>query len=681
MNSPLWENKLLRMRFKIEIFLAITIFLLIFKTFAQTGVTKRALIFAIANYPADKGWPTLSSLADAQRMKATLMHQGFDSSQIVLVQDSGATVDGISNAFNQLMGKIKSGDIVVIHFSCHGERVKSNNDNKLEGLDECVVSFDAIAPTVSTNFEKDQAEYYRGYQLGNYILQLREKLGEHGDLMVFLDYCHSGSGTRGLSVVRGGKLPFVPKGDDPSRYIKSDSSGLARQLQSSYVEKNLSPFVVFSATKPDESDMETADENGQGIGSLTYAVSKSFESIDAGMTYRSFFANIQTIMNIKVPGQHPLMEGNGADRIMLGGIFKEQKPFFEIQKILKGNQLMLNAGLSSGLDTGMEVALFPKGTSDPQQEEMICSGKIIQSENFSSRVLLSKDPGISQPSAGWVFVTNHHYRVDPISVYISPLKTKKNSMPGSEDWLKNIKSILQEIPFVTFDGSPELVIAHGVMYDSIKIASNGYLFSKIKIDNGYSKNCRQIIQQYTQYKFLQQLKFTMEGVSMQVQLVPVIRGRPDIGKTNSHLVNGLYEFTDHDTVVLLITNTGQQDAYINILDMQPDGVINAVLPNRIHSILPYDLKLRAGESRLLTEHKVIISPPYGTEVFKIFVSPKEMDMETIAQSRGESGREDLSLLEKLVQNSYEPTRGDDLNSKRNNDGTTYNLIFSIKPAK
>ena len=648
--------------------------------YGQSAKTKYALIFAIAHYPKENGWPQISSLRDAELMRTTLLRQGFDSSRIIVVTDSEATPKGISNAFAKLTQTIHKGDIVVVQFSCHGQRIQTDNDNKLDGLDECIVTYDAIAPSLSKDFQLDQANYCRGRQLGDYLYQIRAKLGEQGDLMVFLDYCHSGSGTRGLAKTRGGQPPWIPGVKSAVKQNLSDSSQLSKKMNVSATEGiKLSPYVVISATKPDELDSETTDDSGQGVGSLTYAVVNSFEKLNVGTTYRTLFANIQTVMNTKVPQQHPLLEGNGTDRIIMGGVFVEQKPYFEIQKILPENKLLINAGLLSGLDTGMEISLYPKGTLDPAKGNLISSGKITHSDNFHCIALLNKIPQQEESISGWIFCSSHHYRTDPVQILLIQPKQNNNLASEGNKWMADTRSMLQNLDYVRFDSNPELLITHSSKADTIKLADNGYLFAIIPAGNDNADKLKEKIRQYTQYKFLQLLDLKSDDISMEVKLVPVVNGKADTAKISAHLKNGLYEFSNGDQFVLSIKNTGQRNAYINILDMQPDGIINPILPNREHFLYPYKLKLNAGESRLLTKFPILVSPPFGTEIFKIFVSPKEMDLETATRQRGLSNGESATVMDKIVGNSYSGSRGSQSQDTNISDASTFNLIFRIKP--
>ena len=259
------------------------------RTTAQiTTATKRALVFAIGNYPPKFGWDKISSIKDVELIKTTLLRQGFLNQNIQLVTDKLATIAGIKNAFTSMINKAAYGDIVVIHFSSHGEQVESDNTTSVDGMDECIVSYDAIAPDAIKGiaYEKLVAGYLRGHVIGEYLYQLRKKLGKAGDLVIFMDCCHSGGNTRGVKKgkVRGGRAPIVSPTFNPASHRGSDSSFIAREENHSRGNANgiqagetLSSIEVISATRPEELDLEASDGKGGWVGSLSMAVSKSFQ--------------------------------------------------------------------------------------------------------------------------------------------------------------------------------------------------------------------------------------------------------------------------------------------------------------------------------------------------------------------------------------------------------------------
>jgi hypothetical protein len=79
----------------------VILFILVF-TINSTAQTKRALILAIENYPAESGWKTLNTLGDAVLLQNTLLNQGFLADNIKVLTDGKATLKGINDAFESL---------------------------------------------------------------------------------------------------------------------------------------------------------------------------------------------------------------------------------------------------------------------------------------------------------------------------------------------------------------------------------------------------------------------------------------------------------------------------------------------------------------------------------------------------------------------------------------------------
>jgi metacaspase-1 len=640
--------------------------------------TKHALIFGIGNY---KYWPRISSKNDIPFVQTAFLKQGFKAEHVTIVTDSNATIAGIQNAFKILTGNVKPGDVVVIHFSSHGEQVEDDNNDEADGLDEAIVSYDATLPADVKDFAKEQEMYFRDDQFGNYINQLRSKLGKNGDVVVFIDACHSGSGTRGTRKVRGGAPPLISVNFKTK--VNEAVNTVNVFLEDNPVtqaEQNLATYVVISAARAEELNTET-DNNGTDMGSLSYAISKVFETLGPGTTYRSLFSDILSVMNDIVPQQHPVLEGNGLDRVLFGGKFVEQKSFVEIEAVNK-NLLTLKGGLLMGLDSGAKVALYPAGTNDPGAAVPLASGIISAARPFSASVVLDKDAGLLQPSAGWVFITQPAYRIKSLVIGIGSANVKKSAFDFSASEEAAIRSILQEIPLVQTRGNPELLLIKGREKDSLKIAANGYLFSTA--DSRNKKDLQQQLSRYAQYKFLEKLQITDPSCKVDVKLVPIIDGKADKSKINQKIVNGIYEFNVNDSLVIWVKNKGDKTVYLNILDIQPDGIINPLLPNTGISppIYPGDLKVPAGQEILFQTYIIRIAPPTGMETFKIFVSETEINLESIATGGGTMSRGNFTVLENLVNNSYHiATRGAKVENITKTDGSTYNLLFRIKPAK
>ncbi len=697
--------------------IVLTCCLFLFSSFIfsqQTTSKKKALIIAIGDYPAAGGWRTISSKNDVGYIKNTLMNQGFPENNIDTIINQQATLEGIKSALAKLIQRVDAGDIAVIHFSSHGEQVEADINNKVDGLDECVVTYNAIAPSKSSpaNFQADQVQYLRGHVLGDYIQQLRLKLGPAGDLIVFMDNCHSGGGTRGDAKVRGGAPPFVSANFNLQNHRKSDSSMLFRtELNNMEAKGKMSSYEVFSATRPEELDTETKDKKtGIGMGSLTYAISSAFENLRADKTdptYRVLFAKIQSIMNQTVPDQHPLLEGNGEDRLLFGGGFVHQMPYIKIAGINNADaEIDLQQGSLAGLDSGSKIAIYPSSTIDTSKAHPLATGTVYKSSAFSATAKISKRLGSTNISDAIVFVTEYAYTIDPVKIKLVSKKSAPAAAVYSNKDIGLVKSYISHYPFVNYSEEPELVIIKGdntdsVKVDSIKVSSNGYLFSTVKDIVADSTDLISKLEAYARYKFLQKLSSHADGLNVEIMLVPFnAQHIPDTNAIQQRMLNNTFVAYERDSLALWIKNTGKKDAYVNILDMQPNGIINPILPNKKKKLPANELKFAAGQSYIypIDKYFLKISKPFGTEVFKVFVSEQEIDLEQIATTGLAAARGGmLTALEKLIAKSYNLSkkaitaplslaRGADgdvqvLDDTSQPEATTKEFIFQIKPKK
>ena len=656
--------------------------LLVTGTAAQP--TKHALIFAIGKYPPNSDWAPLQSSTDAKFIRSALMNinGGFEEKNITIIADSNADHKGIVNALKNLINKVDTDDIVVIHFSSHGQQLEDDNGDEIaDGLDESIVSYDAVYDKDPANYKKVQAGYFRDDEFGIYMDLLRKKLGKNGDILVIVDACHSGSINKGNGTFRGGKPALVSENFDSKKHPKEDTSGVFRERSNKKVnEEDWATYVVISASRAYELVREVDDKNIGVIGPLSNAIRKVFATMDPSITYRTLFAKVEDAMNEinSFNQQHPVIEGNGQDRQLFGGRFIAHKPYIKITSIA-GKEITVEAGLFAGLDAGAKLAIYPRGTDDTLNKKVLASGIVSNASTYSATVILDKDPGIKKPGDAWAFVTEPVYKTAPISVGIVPAIPGAANSGFSDTEIEAIKTNLKKLPLIVFEGKPEVLIVKGPGRDSIIIASNDYLFATIKHADFDSLKIK--MQRYAQYKLLQGFVVKDPKPYLDIKLVPVINGKADKTRIESKIFLGVYEYEVGDTLVLWIKNTGKEAVFFNVLDLQPDGVINAVLPRSKAMITPEELRIEGGDSILLKKYQIRIGAPCGNEIFKIFVSKEPINMEVIVNYKG-GAKGSFKPLESLVNDSYNIASKDATSTNISNaDGSVYNLLFTIKEKK
>lgn len=646
--------------------------------FAQpTEPTKHALIIAIGDYPKQGGWGSISGNKDVPYLKTALLNQGFADNHIITLIDSQATRNAIEQELSNLHNRIKPGDVVLVHFSTHGEQIEDDNGDEPDGLDEAIVTYLSVAPNKSTDFSKDTAEYLRDDIFGQYVQLFREKLGPQGDVLVLMDACHSGSGTRGQSKTRGGAQPLVS-----AQYKKSNTTNPKSEVfkDAGKQHVNLASYVVISAARAEELAFELLTEDNQSMGSLSYAFCKAIQQLENGITYRGLFGKIQSIIQTKIQGQHPVMEGDGVDRQLFGGQFKLQQPFVEIDKYLGPNIFEISGGRFFGLNPGAQVVLMPAGTLDPQKAIAFDTAIVIHSGLYKSTIQTQKTYK-SKPTDCWVFPLVPIYTVDSVVVAFTEYN-KENKYTGyQEKEIETIRLSLKILPQIVFSGKPELILKKGKDKDSIFISETGYYFAGIPRNNQYLESLHLLLKHYVQYKFLRSVSIPDSTIKVGVQLVPIVNSLPDTSSILSTFKNGVRTFTTQNYFTIQVTNASKFPVYINILDLSPDGRMAAILPNREAGVYAKDLKIEAGSTRLFADYEIGLSEPYGLEVYKIFVSKKEINLEDLIAIKDQDAfRGNWGVLENIAIASTQLQRGSNLSVKASNaSGAVFDLVFEITP--
>jgi metacaspase-1 len=608
-----------------------SLFILLFISIQAHTQTKRALFIAIGNYEEGKGWSKLNSMNDVELMKGILISQGFAENNITVLSDEQATSKGILQGINAFKDSLKTNDIAYIQISSHGNQLADNNEDEADGLDEAIVCYGAInpkqqQPASKEEFDKMAESYLRDDDLGKNIYEIRKKLGPLGDLLVIIDACHSGSGTRGgyddEAILRGGTTALIP----PGWNFNVDVNQTESEYQETALDLNdpaLAPYVIISAAQASQLDKETK-VNGKYVGGLSFGAAVAFQQKIGTPTYRSLFARIKTAITHQLKDQVPQLEGNGIDREIFGGQFVPQSPYLNITEIDEIKKIVkLDHGLLAGLQVGSEVSIYPSGTTSKQTATKLFTGRVIDVEAFSSTVQL--DGNIKgNPNAFWAFVEKSKYNYQPLTFGFidETFRGKNENKLGFKKAEKDkiIKNIA-ELGAVYQVKSPELIFEKRNDSLAIYIALTGYIYKTVSL-----AGLPYALELYNKYRFLSELAIDDEFIQVDMQMILLnSMKKEDSILTQSRLVNGNLELIEGDQVKFYVKNNSEKTLYYNMVDIQPDGIY-AVLYTRANGYYAEDLFLHPGESKSIATLK--IGPPYGLETFKVFFTYSMIELET-----------------------------------------------------
>jgi hypothetical protein len=651
--------------------------LFILIVFGGFGQTKRAMVIAIGKYAAldGKGWRPISSVNDTALILPALRKQGFEKGNTTLLINEQATIENIRSAFDKLIENTKPNDVVVIHISAHGCQIEDDNGDEIDGLDESIVSYNAVQPTKSTDFKKDETQYLRDDELGEMIDEIRQEAGKNGEVLVMMDNCHSGSGTRAIeNVYRGGEPAFRSK--SPAKpYAKESSVSGDNFSQAS----NLAPYVVVSASRADELNKEIRIGN-TGYGSLSYAVSKAMDNLHQHSTYQGFYTNVLATMNEVVPKQHPVIEGNALNKTFWRGEFKTKPVFYSITHVKDERMIVIDGGVISGISKGSVIHLYPIDTYDTTEAKVIAIGTVTSSENFKATVDLDQ-PLPELNTAYWAFLKKVYFPVKPVGISFTPVPENGESGLSSERQ-RAYTDLFAEMSQYDERAAPSLRIVQKNKKDVLVDVKTDYVFDTLGTDMPNIKELTGCLDTFLRYQFLKSYTLDDSNYRISVRLLPYLNNNVDTSLLHSKLENGVLTLKKDDQIVVEVTNHSRNQIYFNIVDMEPTGRINAVMPrkhpDKKKNILASDLTVPPGKTIIFDSFPIKISPPYGEEVFKIFVSNKILDLEYITGNTRDVKTDITSDLERVFKNSYRSGSRGDLGSK---DGSVINVPFIIAPLK
>lgn len=645
-------------------------------TILSQAQTKRGLIIAIGDYPETgqtPDWRDISSVNDIPLIRSAMQKQGFQSDQIAVLKNEEATKDGIVKAIKDLTASCKKGDVVIIHISSHGQQIEDDNGDEIDGFDEAIVPYGA-PPTYQDGY--DFSQHLRDDELELLLFDLRNKIGPSGDVIVFADACHSGTVSRGQEISRGGMPAMKRPGYSPTK-----GSGDQGVFQSNKTENmdmsRLAPLVVISGAQASEVNYEY-----NGAGSLSTAISRSIDKLNNSMTYRGFFAQIVKEMSQLAPDQKPAIEGD-IDRTLFAGHVIEQEPFYKAYKV-RDNTAMLYGGKLNGIFDGTKIAAYPIGTTSIKDKTPLASGEAIISEGTWCKVEFDKDLELDMEDY-WFFVTEQSYGDITICVKIDIREKTIRENITKALTVSELIHVTNEAPdFIIEDGGRGKI-------DIIRASDNKVFAEQLSSDNNY-ESVLKAFQMFARGSFMKNLELTDNRFNVVFEFIPV---RYEVLADGSYKVidtltiedisvDGVPIFKESDNIatIIKVSNIGKEDAYYSIIDIQPDGGINGILPGEDPSLnqSPEDFMIKAGTSMIAPGSFVTFSAPYGLEVFKLFASKEPIDFTPILTQKPRT-RSIEYKVETLFKDSYNTaTRGGTTQKIRssNMEASTSYIGFEIR---
>lgn len=274
---------------------------------AQTTRRKLALLVGINNYP-DRIGALSGCLTDIELQKYLLIYRfGFHPDNILEVSDNAAlkpTRSNILQAFeNHLINQAKPGDVVVFHYSGHGDRIRDPNPldtAECQQIGDCdrngtMVPIDGLP-------QNNGAEVVVPDIMGQTLFLLTQALRTEW-VTVVLDSCHSGAGTRGTATVRAARrragsdqvlIPSTAELDYQQQLISR--LGLSIDEVQRQRQAGIAKGVAVGSARRNQLAMD-AQFKGFNAGGFTYLLTRYLWQLTQNQACDSVYVNLKRSTN------------------------------------------------------------------------------------------------------------------------------------------------------------------------------------------------------------------------------------------------------------------------------------------------------------------------------------------------------------------------------------------------
>jgi metacaspase-1 len=618
--------------------------------------TKLALIIAVGEYPAASKIKPIASVNDVKYIKTALSRNGFEEKNIDTLINSKATKVSIINTITRLSKKAKQNDIVVIHFSCHGQQIRDQKTieqgkDEDDGYDEAFLPYDALPKYSPTGYRGQN--HLRDDDLYPLLLNIRKKLGAAGSLLVLLDACHSGTGTRdeSFAVTRGEPIPF-PDPENPIDSLINLSAAEAKQGFFETIADSVSNMVVISASSPHQVNKQIIINNEE-LGSLSYSFYKALNEMTAGNIYELLFEKIRANMQALIPEQIPMIEGNSG-QVIFSGKYKSKEDNVYIRVGYKGSSgnedsvFTVDKGLMDNIANGSSCKIFKA-----ENKEVYTTAIIKKVENFRSYGVAVKR--LNKNELYEVKMDEENFGNLHAVVKLNFVDTDTASRVIE----KQVKQFIKRYSFLTIADKADFQL-------EIKNAGEGK--SAQLTDRNNSPVWSAAILNKDSLSDIQKSQLIAE--IKKALRIKYLRTMPDGGELAQYISAEIVPVKEYnssasielgigDGFSLYLRNKGNKNLYYTVLDIYPDNNVEILYPYKGKEPADYVVEKNNVVIRKLSVSK---NSPAGVEFFKIIVSEEPMDLRSVFEkkiTRGEMHSFQTVLDDLFNENSGKAaTRGD-----------------------
>lgn len=665
--------------------------------------TVYALLIGIDKY-ASKNIPTLHGCkndiaAISQWLEGRVKSKAFKLKPRVLL-DKEATYANIVKGFQEHLGKAGKDDIVLVYYSGHGSQENADPifwPGEPDQLNETLVCYDSRLDGTYDLADKELAVLLEGLSQ------------QAAHVLVILDCCHSGSGTRAIDE-DGTRVRRAPVDARPARPWKKYLFGNQKQVPKTALRKSESNWysprghhVLLAACASHETAKEVTDRKGKDRGAFSAALLRALESYGSGLNYRGLINQVKNEIAQQVLEQTPQLEasqsGQQSEQPFLGGAVTATKPYFTLNQNREG-QWVIDGGAVHGLPEPKKgetthLAIYPADSNPEDWQDLKKSlgrAKVTRVNPTHSlvKVTFQKSPSKTKQSYKAVVVG---LPLAPMGVlvqgetkYLKPIRELLKPSKDSSIYVREVKN--------KKDATLEVSAKDGA-YRISRIGSERSLVIDVPVkEANAARTVVARLEHIARWQLCYDLKnpTTQLGAAVKLEIFRAGKKKPvattDDLRFEYRQVNGKWQ---PSSFKVKLTNTSKQTLYCALLDLSETYQVHTkLLPGGIERLEPnqwvwafrgdpieafFDLE---GVTEFRDYLKLLVS----TEVFdpELLEQPP-LDV-TFKKTRDITGAP-VNTLQRLLGRVQTRTLGSS-NSQRemNADWTTHQItITTVRPLK
>jgi hypothetical protein len=384
--------------------------------------------------------PLRGCVNDVETFAAYLRGRGDGDLRLEVLKNEGATRERVITGFRDHLGRAGPDDVALFYFSGHGSQEHAHRafwPVEPDRLNETLVLYDSRSDGGRDLADKELAKL------------LHEVATSNPHVVVVLDCCHSGSGTRDAAAADTAvRLADVDRRERPLEtfepvFTRAELQDLATRLDAGVTEHHgffslpEGRHVLLAACRSRQLAKEYRVDGQRHHGAFSHFLWRVLTTSNRQLSYRDLFARARVQVETNVLDQSPVVEASTAsdlDLAFLGGAVTERTGYLVFAR---GGDWMLDAGAVHGLagPRGGETTRFAVFDAGAAGDDLLLLDRSV-SEAEVAEVLPHESRLVVRGSP---LDTSRHYQAVLIA---APTPTMTVHVSGDDEGVRAVREAL-----------------------------------------------------------------------------------------------------------------------------------------------------------------------------------------------------------------------------------------------